>query len=278
MLLDRQLGQSSFGCRIRSSDSGVSVEQRGCNEITLLPDRVRGRSARLGGSSARAVARLRSARRRRQWPIDSDWRGDRCRGWLQSRSLESGERQKCFADILCTRAAEHVLAGSIKPDSAAVQDDEPVRDFGLLDKVRGPQDTQSPLGPQVEDIPHDVEPCGRIEPNRLLVHEQDARPVQKRPGEFDPAAVASAQSADPIVRPVGEMEALQRLRDPGLRSGPVQSLKIGMEAQVLRNGYFEIKRLLLENHADPAEGSHGIALQVVTDGADRAAIGCKKPG
>ena len=95
----------------------------------------------------------------------------------------------------------------IRQHLAAMQHDDPVGVRHLVAQMRRPQHRDLALGAHRQHEPDEVAAALRIEPDGGLVHEQEARLVQQRARELDPAAVAAAQLRGLVVGAIDQPEA-----------------------------------------------------------------------
>jgi hypothetical protein len=113
-----------------------------------------------------------------------------------------------------------------------VQHDHPVGVADLIAQMRGPKDRDLPVAPHRKQLLEQVAAARRIEPDRRLVHEQNARLVQQGAGELDAAAVAAAQLRGLVVGALGKAELLELGCDAGERGCPRHAVQAGVEQEI----------------------------------------------
>ncbi len=161
---------------------------------------------------------------------------------------------------------------------ATMEDDYAVGVGHLVAQMRRPEDGDGTLGAQAQHQLEEVAAASRIEADGRFVHEEDARLVQERARELDPAAVAAAQLRGLVVRALGEPEPRQLARDARLGDRARDAVQAGMEQEIAGHRQFEIERRLLKDDAEQAQGRHRIAAHVVAHDLDAAGIGDEQPG
>jgi len=108
----------------------------------------------------------------------------------------------------------------------------PVAVVGFLEEVRGDEDRDSGLSLVLDDLPEeravvDVDAGGR------LVEKEDARPMQRGEREARPLAHARRQVLGLLALCLGEVEALGERPPATLELRAVESVKAGVELDVL---------------------------------------------
>ena len=102
--------------------------------------------------------------------------------------------------------------------------------------------------------------------------------MQQRTHQLDLAAVATGEFARGAVEVGAEAETFAALRDALARQRLRQALQIRLELQVAAHRQVEVQRLLLEHHADVAQGLRGVAAHRDTGDLDVTLVGSKQAG
>ena len=89
-----------------------------------------------------------------------------------------------------------------------------------------------------------------VEAGRRLVQEQDARLVDQRQREVEPALHAAGVAADLAVGCLGQPDPVDQLVAAALRLGLGDPVHPGLQAHVLAGGQERVERRLLEGDAD----------------------------
>ena len=140
-----------------------------------------------------------------------------------------------------------------------VDDPDPVGEHvGLLEVLRGQEDGHAVLAREPGDLVPERAAALRVEAGRRLVEEEDARPVDEREREVEPALHAARVAADLAVGGVGQADALEQLvARARLRSARGIPWSARLEPQVLAAGEQRVERGLLERGADRARAPSG---------------------
>ena len=143
------------------------------------------------------------------------------------------------------------LRGRPGGDRAAVRHDHHGvgEALGLLDVVRRHQDRRA-VRPQRVDQRPELLAHLRIEPDRRLVEQHEARPVDERPRDQQPPPHPARELVGPRVAAIDEVGELERMLDrvPPLR--PRNAVEMREDEQVLLDGERHIE--VVELRHDPA--------------------------
>ena len=195
----------------RNSSSRLAVS--GTSAVIADPglaerDRERGDRLLVGGE---ARARRRRARRPRR-PAG--------RGSTRARALRLGRSQP----VAARRRREQLARARPRRRS------RPLRMIATrlqssstsCEQVAGEQDRDPLAGEAAHEVAHVAHP-GRVEPGRRLVEQEQPRLAQQRGGDPEPLAHAVRVAADPVLRPVAQLDELEHLVDPGARAAARRS-------------------------------------------------------
>ncbi|OWK40119.1 hypothetical protein PSOLE_37770 [Pseudomonas oleovorans subsp. oleovorans] len=86
---------------------------------------------------------------------------------------------------------------------AAMQDQQLVGGFDLVQQVGGPQHAQALLATQIAHMSAQRQAAGRVEPGAGFVEQQQARLVEQGAGNLHAAAVAAVERAHLVVTTLG---------------------------------------------------------------------------
>ena len=159
-----------------------------------------------------------------------------------------------------------------------MQHDHPVGVGHLVAEMRRPQHGDGALRAHRQHQLDEIAAALRVEPDRRLVHQQQARLVQQRARKLDPAAVAAGELRGLVVGALGEAEPCQLLLDARLGDRARNAVQAGMEQKIGGDGELEVERRLLEDDAEPRQRRHRIARHVVAHHLDAAGIGGEQAG
>ena len=135
---------------------------------------------------------------------------------------------------------------------AVVDDPDAVGELvGLLEVLRRQEDRRA-LVVQLADLLPDRRAAGGVEAGGRLVEEEDARLVDQRRAEVEPAAHAARVGAHPPVGGVGEADAGDQRVTALLRLGLRDSVQRRLELHQLAARHQRVERGLLERDADRA--------------------------
>ena len=174
-------------------------------------------AARRGGPRRRARARPRRARSRRLPERTATPCGE---AWVSSPNCAStsATRSRCSwssgHDVHRRPADRRLQLGrrALGDDLAVVDDPDPVaEDVGLLEVLRRQEDGDAVLLGEPRDLLPERGPRLRVEAGRRLVEEEDARAVDEREREVEPALHPAGVRPHLAVGGVGQADALEQL-------------------------------------------------------------------
>ena len=114
--------------------------------------------------------------------------------------------------------------------------------------MRGEQNGQVALLLQArEHLPHG-HARHRVEARGGLVEKKYSRLVHQPPRDFEPPPHAAGQVLDGLVRPLGELDRLERLPDNAHPAFPRHAVELGENQYILPGAQVEIGRHRLGNH------------------------------
>src|ERR1700733_3264367 len=116
--------------------------------------------------------------------------------------------------------------------------------------MRGPQHRHSALLAHRQNELDQIAAACRIEANRRLVHQQNARLMQEGTSKFDSAPVATAQLSSLVVGTFGQSQSRQFLFDTCLCHITRNPMQSGMEQKIAGYRQFEVQGGLLENDTE----------------------------
>ena len=115
--------------------------------------------------------------------------------------------------------------------------------------------TVMPLVGQRADQRAHVAHARRVEPGCGLVEQQEPRAADQRPGDAEALAHAVGVAADAILRPVGEIDGVERRVDLRARVAAVQRRD---ELEVLAAGEVGVEARRLDEPRDAIECAHAV--------------------
>ena len=140
-------------------------------------------------------------------------------------------------------------------DRAAIDDPDAVgQHVGLLEVLRRQEDGRALLTRQARDLVPQRGARLHVEAGRRLVEEEDARAVQQRQREVQPALHAARVGRRPAIGGVGEADALEQLVAAAAALGARDALQPALQAHVLAAGQHRVERHVLQRDAD--RGAH----------------------
>ena len=155
-------------------------------------------------------------------------------------------------------------------DLAPVHDRDSVAELGLVHVVGGHEDRDALGLFEQLDVAPDRVACLRIEPDRRLVEEQDARGVHEAAGDLQASAHPARERGHGGVFAFPQANHLENLLHPRSDQGLLDPIELGVQAQVLPCAQVAVQSRVLEHEADVATHVIAFADDVVA-GDGRAA-------
>ncbi len=157
---------------------------------------------------------------------------------------------------------------ALRENSALVQNDEIIIRLDLVKKVSGPQHADALLDNQPPHMAEDLGSRLDVQSNRRLVEQQQTRPVQECPRDFQPTHLPAGEIAHLAAWAVGKTHPRQGFIRTCQRLAPVNAVQGGMIEQILRDGEIEVQRSRLKHHAHAAQRFARFAPDIVAENAD----------
>ena len=129
---------------------------------------------------------------------------------------------------------------------------------GLLEVLGGEEDGHAAVARQALHLLPERAAALHVEPRGGLVEEQDARAVDERQRQVEPALHAARVAAHAAVRRLHEPDALEQRVGALARLRPGHAVQSGLKLHVLAAGQERVERGLLERRPD--RGAHLVAL------------------
>jgi hypothetical protein len=184
--------------------------------------------------------------------------------------LRAGQAHEGRIDILRAGVAEDIAHGAAREHAALMQDDEIVAGGNLVEQMRRPQHADTLLGDELPDVGQDVRACLDIEPDGRLVEQQQARPMQQRTRNFQPAHLSAREVAHLACGAIGKSDPRQHLFGPAARVAPADAMQCCVIEQVLHQRQIKVERARLEYDAKQPQRLAGCMADVVAENADVA--------
>ena len=138
---------------------------------------------------------------------------------------------------------------------------------GLLQVLRGQEDGHALLPRQARDLLPERAAALRVEARRRLVEEEDARPVDEREREVEPALHPARVRPHLAVGGLGETDAREQLLAAAAALVAADAVQRRLQAQVVARRQQRVERGLLERGADRGAHLRALADDVVAGDA-----------
>ena len=148
----------------------------------------------------------------------------------------------------------------------------------LIDEVSCPKHPDACLRDKVSHMFENIRTGFDIQSNRRLVKQKHARAMQQCARDFHPSHLPPRKRARLVVRAVRHRNLVEDRGDAQLRFLRRHSVQGRVIGQVLQHRQIKVERPRLENDAQSSQRFAGSAVYIETANAQRALLGCIKPG
>ena len=182
----------------------------------------------------------------------------------------AGQRDEGAPHIGGTGRRDDIRHVAGRHDLAAMQHDHRIVGRDLVEQMGRPQHGNAALAHQRANMAQDGGARRDVQPDRRFVQHQDARPVQQRACDLDPAHLSARQPAHRLLGAVRQIDLLQCGERALPRLATADAVQRGVIEQVLHHRQIEIERARLEHHAQQAQCPARLARHTMTQHLDRA--------
>ena len=123
--------------------------------------------------------------------------------------------------------------GALGDDPAVVDDDDAVGELVGLVEVLGREEERRAVADEVAQHAPQLDPAAGVEPGRRLVEEEHRRCRDEAGREVEPATHAAGVVLDDLAARLREREPLEQLVARPAHEGPVETVEVADEAEVL---------------------------------------------
>ena len=121
-----------------------------------------------------------------------------------------------------------------------MQHNDPIGIWHLIAQMRSPQHRYRALLAHRQNELDQVAAACRIEANRRLVHQQNARLMQQGASQLNPSPIAATQLRCLVMSAFGQVQSRQFFFDTPLCYVTREAMQTGMEKQIAGHRQFEI--------------------------------------